>query len=103
MMTISLNGSNITGRIFYSQSRSCNFDTILSYLRGLFSDSFQITKRHSCYVYSISFYIHSKFHPIHSSGLPCRCDRPWTSFHAKINHNSVNLNQISTKIGMKMH
>ena len=27
--------------------------------------------------------LHAKFHPIPSSGLPCRCDRPSTFFYTK--------------------
>ena len=47
-------------------------------------------------------HLHAKFHPIPSSSLPSRLDKPSTFFTRNINHNSINLNHIPTKISTEM-
>ena len=68
----------------------------MSYLHGLYLDSFQITKRHSYDSYSIYIAIFSSFllavYPVGVTDL-----RPY--FTRIIDHNSVNVQRIPTKVG----
>ena len=71
----------------------------MSYLNGLFLDSFQTTKRHSYDDYSIYIAISSSFlqgvYPVGMTDL-----RPF--FTRIIGHNSVNVYQIPTKVGTEI-
>ena len=84
-----LNSCSTTTWIFYLQIWSCGFDTgwVLSYLHGLFLDSFQTTQRHSFCVYSI-------YMPIFNSFLeavyPVAVTTNQSCFMWTISHNSGN-------------
>ena len=71
----------------------------MSYLHGLYLDSFQTTNRHSYDGYSIYISIFNSFlqgvYPVGVTDL-----RPY--FTQIIGHNSVNVNRIPTKVGTEI-
>ena len=72
----------------------------MSYLHGLYLDSFQTMKRHSYDGYSIYIAIFNLFlqgvYPVGVTDL-----QPY--FTQIISHNSVNVHRIPTKVGTKIH
>jgi len=80
-----LNGCGITGWILlYLQIRLHNFDTgwVLSHIFADFFSGF--VSNHKKTLLQWLLYLHAKFHPIPSSGLLCRCDRPSTPLMRKL-------------------
>ena len=71
----------------------------MSYLHGLYPDSFQTTKRYSYDGYSIYISSFNSFlqgvYPVGMTGL-----RPY--FTQIIGHNSVNVHRIPTKVGTEI-
>ena len=66
----------------------------MSYLRGLYLDSFQITKRHSFDGYSIYIAIFNSFH---EAVYPVGVTTNQSCFTQIIGHNSRNIHRICTK------
>jgi len=71
----------------------------VSYFCGLFLDSFQTTKRHSYYVYSIYMPI---FNSILEAIYPVGVTTNRSCFMQTISHNSRNNQQICTKVGTEI-
>ena len=96
---LNLNGCDIIGRRFQSQTWLYNFDTgwVLCDISVVF---FPIPFK-SLLQWLLHLYV--KFEPIPSSSLPCRCDRSSTCFTWKIDHNSINLYWIPTKLSTEVH
>jgi len=97
-----LNSCGITGWSFYSQIRLCNFDTswvlcnfdtswVLYHISVVFSRFFSNHKRHSYDGYSAYMLSFIQFLPV---VYPVGLTDLWPSFMQKIDHNSVNLNEI---------
>ena len=72
----------------------------MSYLRGLYLDSFQTTKRPSYDGYSIYIAIFNSFHSC--SGLTCRRDKNRSCFTRIIGNNSRTIHRISTKFDARI-
>jgi len=93
-----LSGCSITGWIFYSQILSHNFDTGWL-LCHIFPNSFQTTKRHSYYDYSIYMPSFNSFlEAVYSVGVTTNR----SCFTQRISPNSGNLYWICTKVGMEI-
>jgi len=71
----------------------------VSYLCGLFRDSFQTTKKHSYYVYSIYMPSFTWFLEV---VYPVGVTTNRSCFTRRINHNSGNLYWICTKVGTEI-
>ena len=71
----------------------------MSYLRGLYLDSFQTTKRHSYDGYSIYIAIFNSFH---EAVYPVGVTTNRSCFTRIIGHNSLTINRICTKFDARI-
>jgi len=97
-----LNGCSITGWVFFFANSIASFWHRLgfvSYFHGLFLDSFQTTKRHSYYDYSIYM---PNFNSILEAVYPVGVTINRSCFTQRISHNSRNLYRIGTKVGTEI-